>query len=567
MRRFVLRRASSRPRANTPSGRYRRAARLSPFKAGLVAAVLAAAFCYGVYTKFANPFANPYTIHALFENANQLRTGSAVRVAGVNVGTVQEITPESPCQRTVTAGPTQTCAVADVTMAIDKTGLPLHKDATFSILPRLFLEGNFYVEADPGTPEAPVAPHGFTFPIQSGTEPVQFDQVLDSLQSDTRANLQTLLQQYGLALKEAGPDYNESIQFWRPAYEYGAEVSHDTLGTQPHDLSTYIAQGATTNGALAAHRQNLENLISYFNTTSLALARQNVALAKAIGDLPITLHVAIPALNALQTDLCTGPQGPGCAPGPLRQLARALVPGVVSTGPMATASLPFFHQARELVQPSELGGLTNDLSATVPSLARLNAETIPLMENGVRPASSCQVNDILPWSRLTVPDPNFNASNGFPPRPVYVEGVDYLPGLAGESRDTDGNGPYIRTALTGGTITYSLQPGLFGEALAPIQGTEPQMPASHPSGDGATVPVARPPLKPSVPCETQPAITENDLQAPVGNGPQPIQNPAPSSAIQQLEQSTAQQAIAQLGPQAKAEGLSLNVTSHLPKVP
>jgi hypothetical protein len=231
---------------------------------------------------------------------------------------------------------------------------------------------------------------------------------------------------------------------------------------------------------------------------------------------------------------------------------------------MVDASLPFFHQVRELVQPSELGGLTNDLSAAVPALARLNAETTPFMKSGVRPASSCQVGQILPWSRLTVNDPNFNASNGFPPRPVYVEGVDYLPGLAGESRDTDGNGPYVRVTLTGGTITYSLQPGLFGEALAPIQGTEPQMPAPHPSGDGALVPVVRPPIKPNVPCETQPAITESDMQAPVGNGPQPIPTPAPSPAVQQLEQTAAQQVTAQLRTQAAQQGLRLNLTNHLP---
>ncbi len=541
----------------------RRKPPFSPVKAGLIAIVLLGLFCYGVATKFANPFANPYTIHALFDNANQLRTGSAVRIAGVNVGAVKAIVPVSPCKLRVNAW-SQRCAVAEVTMAINKTGLPIHKDANFWIRPRLFLEGNFYIDVQPGTPEAPVAPDGYVFPIQQGREPVQFDQVLTSLQSNTRSNLQILLQQYGLALKQGGPAFNKSIQYWLPAYEYGAEVSHDTLGTGRHDLSNYIAQAAVTNGAVAAHPQNLENLVTYFNTTALALARQNVALAGAVAELPRTLGVAMPALNALQGALCNGPHRPGCAPGPLRQLARALVPGVVSSGPMVDASLPFFHQVRELVAPSELGGLTNDLARAIPALAKLNTETIPFMKNGVRPASSCQLGQILPWSRLTVPDPNFNASNGFPPRPAYVEGVDYLPGLAGESRDTDGNGPYVRVTLTGGTITYSLQPGLFGEALAPIQGTQPQMPAPHPSGDGATVPVVRPPIKPNVPCETQPTITESDMNAPVGNGPQPIQTPGPSPAVQQLEQSTAQQVIAQLGAQARQQGLALNLTNHLP---
>ena len=143
----------------------------------------------------------------------------------------------------------------------------------------------------------------------------------------------------------------------------------------------------------------------------------------------------------------------------MRQLARALIPGVKSTPATVDASLPFITQLNDLVQPAELRGLTADLKPTVPALAKLTQETIPLMKNEVRPASSCVVNIIHPWSELTVPDSNFNASNGFPSRKVYVEAVDYLPGLAGESRDFDANGPYIRILGTGGTLTYSLSPG------------------------------------------------------------------------------------------------------------
>jgi hypothetical protein len=138
----------------------------------------------------------------------------------------------------------------------------------------------------------------------------------------------------------------------------------------------------------------------------------------------------------------------------------------------------------------------------VPALAKLTQESIPFFRNEIRPASSCVANIILPWSHLTVPDPNFNASNGFPPRQVYVEGVDYLPGLAGESRNFDANGPYIRVLGAGGTLTYSLQPGLFGQSLTQLSAAQPQVP---PGG-------LRPPYKENVPCETQAPIT--DLSAP-----------------------------------------------------
>ena len=344
---------------------------------GIIAILL---FSYGAYTKFSNPFASPYTVHAVFANANGLRPDSLVRIAGVNVGKVTSVSPVSGCRLKVSSGPQQPCSAADVTMTISDNGLPIHKDATFAIRPRIFLEGNFFVDVHPGTPEAPVAPSGFVFPIQQGTDPVQFDQLLTSLQNNTRLNLQILLQEYGQAVKQGGPAYNASIQYWTPAYKYGGEVAHDTLGTQPHDLSSWIDKGGVVNGALSKHPQNLENLVTDFNTTALAFARQNQALSGAVAELPRTLGVAIPALNALESDLCTGPQVPNCSAGPLRLFAQRLVPGVQSTGPMVDASLPLFHQLRLLVAPSELGGLTNDLSGHDPGAGEAQLRVDPVHE-------------------------------------------------------------------------------------------------------------------------------------------------------------------------------------------
>ncbi|HZE05416.1 MAG TPA: hypothetical protein VE127_09340, partial [Solirubrobacteraceae bacterium] len=206
-------------------------------------------------------------------------------------------------------------------------------------------------------------------------------------------------------------------------------------------------------------------------------------------------------------------------------------------------------QLRYLVSPAELRGLTADLAQTVPPLARLTRESTPLMANGVRPAASCAVNVVIPWSRLTLNDPHFNASNGFPPRPVYVEAVDFLPGLAGESRDFDANGPYIRILGTGGTLTYSLQPGLFGQALAPLQGEQPQPPPGQHS----------PPLQPNVPCETQQPIT--DLSAPTGGPPQQKSSNllAPGASLRWTSAATA--AIQQIEQLAGQNGLKLGTAS------
>jgi phospholipid/cholesterol/gamma-HCH transport system substrate-binding protein len=469
---------------------------MTTFKAGLIGLVVLIIFTYLGFTKFANPFSSPYTVHAIFSNANGLRPASLVRIAGVNVGKVQSVSPVTGCKG---GNP---CSAANVTFTVSNDGLPLHKDATFAIRPRIFLEGNFFIDVHPGSPSAPTAPSGYTFPIQQGIEPVQLDQVLTSLQANTRRNLQILLEQYGIAVKKGGSSFNRSVQYWLPAYEYSAIVNHDALGLQPHDLSNWIAQAGNVNGALDSHPTALKNLVSDFNTTAAAFARQSSNLQAAVAELPKTLATAIPAFNALNA-----------AFPPLRRLATALIPGVKSTGPMVDASLPFISQLRQLVQPAELQGLASDLTVTVPALARLTVATIPFMRDQVRPASSCVANNIYPWTQLYVPDSHFTASNGFPARKVYVEGVDYLPGLAGESRNFDSNGPYIRVGMSAGSaLTYTLANSSFGQSMVPLLAAQPSL-ADANGGK-------RPPLMANVACETQPAIT--DLSATTSSAIKPV---------------------------------------------
>jgi phospholipid/cholesterol/gamma-HCH transport system substrate-binding protein len=124
--------------------------RLSNFAAGAIALVVAVLAVYFGFTK-AVPFQHHFTISAVFPTANNLRTASPVRIAGVNVGKVVAVQHVRPGEQG-----------ALVKMQIEDKGLPIHKDATFAIRPRIFLEGNFFVDVHPGTPSAPVLHDGDT---------------------------------------------------------------------------------------------------------------------------------------------------------------------------------------------------------------------------------------------------------------------------------------------------------------------------------------------------------------------------------------------------------------------
>ncbi len=375
-----------------------------------------------------------------------------------------------------------------VTMRIDDKGQPLHTDAHAYIRPRIFLEGNFFVDLQPGTPSAPVLGDGDIIPVNQTDTPVQLDQLLTALQSDTRADLQAVLRDYASALKGRGAKgYRASLKYWKPAYRDSGIVADASLGEAEHDFSRYIASAAKVAAALDRSPSQLKSLITDFNTTAAAFARSESSLRAAVNELPRTLRAAQPALGKLNASFP-----------PLRALVSDLRPGVRNSLPAIEASTPLIAQLRGLVSRPELRGLVADLRPAVPSLARLTTATIPLYEQ-VRAAASCQNEVILPWTQDTVKDPNFPSSG-----PVYQESVKSLPGLAGESRSGDANGQWFRVLAAGGPNVYTLKPGAFTALPSPIQGANPPKPD------------ARPPLNRKVPCETQekPNLASNPSAAP-----------------------------------------------------
>ena len=438
---------------------------LSQFQAGAILIVVLVIVTYLGFTK-SIPFRHHFTVKADVKTASTLRLGSWVRIAGVNVGKVTKIDFLRPGK-----------PGAQVSMRIEKMGRPIHKDATLAIRPNVFLEGNQFVDLHPGTPTAPLLGDGDTIPESHTTTPVQLDQVLTTLQGDTRRNLQRLLPELSTALYgPGGIAYNRAVQYWLPAFKGSAIVNQATLGEQPHDLSRYLSAQGRFAAALDRHPAALKSLITNFNRTAAAFASEQTALQNTIAELPRTLSAARPALAALNTSFP-----------PLRRLAHDLRPPTRSTGPMIDAALPFITQLRLLMQPSELQGLSADLRLLTPNLARLNART-PALLRQQRLASSCQNEVILPWSHKKVGDPVHR-----PTGKVYQESVKFLPGLGGESRSGDANGQWVRVLAGNGLNAYVLNfgdEGRIGLTNTPMGGTIP------PKTD-------MPRIRYDVPCETQ----------------------------------------------------------------
>jgi phospholipid/cholesterol/gamma-HCH transport system substrate-binding protein len=471
---------------------------MSPLRAGAIALVLIAVATYFAFAKEL-PFSRGYQIKAVFENSNLVQQRTPVRIAGVDIGEV------------VAVGRYKHTNLSEVTMEIKDGGRPIHRDATIKIRPRMFLEGNFYLDLQPGTPTADEIPDGGVLPVGQTSRPVQLDQVLTALQSDTRASLKTTLRGLGAAFDsqptatddaDQDPDargltgaqaLNKSLEHSAEALRTSALVNQALLGKAPHDLSRMIDGIGRTSRGLARDERALRDLVSDFNTSMAAMASRAPELAQTVRLLGPTAANARLGFASLRRALP-----------PTRGFARELVPGVRETPATIAASGPWLTQAERFFGPAELGGLLDDLGPATADLARLGHESrtfLPVVDRFNR----CMLDVFIPTLKLRVDDGPFSAGVE-----NYKEFWYSMVGQAAEGQSFDGNGPFLRLAAPGGAqtittgkTTYTGET-FFGRVTTPPLQTRPAFPGSAP------------PLRRDVPCHENPVP---DIHGPASIGP------------------------------------------------
>jgi phospholipid/cholesterol/gamma-HCH transport system substrate-binding protein len=448
--------------------------RLTSVQWGVLALVVIAVFTYFGFAKN-NPFTQPFELKAMFDEASNIQLNSPVRIAGIEVGKVTKI-----------EGASEDATVAEVTMELDEKALPIHEDAELKIRPRIFLEGNFFIDVKPGTPDSPTVDDGDTIGAAQTSAPVQLDQVLSTLKSDVRKDLQTVVQSYGSAIggepapgedadqdratrgETAGESLNDSLRHSPEALRGTAVVNDALLGTELHDLSRLIAGQQRVSRALVSREEQLKDLITNFNLTTAALASEQDNLQATVRELPQVLEAANPAFDALNA-----------AFPPLRAFSREVLPGVRETPATITAAFPWIRQTRKLVSPAELQGLVRDFQPAVSDLARTTDATVQLLPQ-VDLVDRCMLDVVLPTGDEVIQDGALTTGI-----PNYKEFFQTLVGLSGESQNFDGNGQYTRFQPGGGdqTVSTGQVPGvgqLFANAVNAPLGTRPAFPGQRP---------------------------------------------------------------------------------------
>jgi phospholipid/cholesterol/gamma-HCH transport system substrate-binding protein len=464
---------------------------MSPVRAGLIALVVILIGSWFAFSKDV-PFTETYKIQAVFEDSNLVAPRSPVRIAGIDVGKVVAVDQYKDTGMSV------------VTMEITDNGRPVGKDATLKIRPRLFLEGNFFVDLKPGTPGAEELPDGGMVPVSQTAMPVQLDQILTTLQSDTRRGLQDTLVGLGEALDseptaaddaDQDPDVqgltgaqalNKALETSIPALRGSAIGAQSLQGTEKHDLSKMIKGIAGVSRGLARNENQLAQYITDFNTTlatTAAHASQLEEVVELIGPTSRNLRLGLTSVDA--------------ALPPTQAFAREILPGVRETPRAVAAAGPWLDQAIPFFSQQELGNLLKDITPATQNLARATHESIPLVRQS-DDFNRCITDVILPTGNIKVDDGQFSVDEE-----NYKEFWYAVAGQAGEGGTFDGDGPQLRLSAPGGALplttgktNYQLEPLHFNGTSAP-QRTSPAFPNKQP------------PLQRKVPCYKNPVPDVN----------------------------------------------------------
>ncbi|NKQ54247.1 MCE family protein [Amycolatopsis sp. K13G38] len=327
--------------------------------------------CVGVFvymftgTGVRLPFtsAPTYAVSFATDNAGNLVTASDVQMAGVSVGKVGKIDNRG------TGG-------AVVTVTLDPSAAPLHQGATVRVGQRS-LVGEGYVDVVDGN--GPQLAPGTTLPASAVRPSVQLDDVLRSLDPNTRAALTSLSRSLGDAT--AGSQQNIS-QLLSGLGNLGNQgyTAIDAVAAQSQDLTALSQEAATVLNALNSSEGQLGQLVRGAQRITSATSGQADSLRATMRDLPGVLGSAQQATLKLR-DLSTS-LGPVAAD--LKDAAPALT-SALNELPATTADLrgmmPSLDDAlaRTPDTLSRLPAVTADARALVPTLRTTMSNLNPML--------------------------------------------------------------------------------------------------------------------------------------------------------------------------------------------
>jgi virulence factor Mce-like protein len=345
------------------------------------------------------------TVSAHLPDVVNARPGEPVRIDGVDKGTITGV------QR----APDGDGGI--LTMNLDSS-VHLHADATLALQWRTLFGWNMAVNIDPGSPSAPPL-GGRQIPLDQTTSQVEFDQLLQPIDTNSRAAIETTFTQLARAFADPAAPRTD-IALLQPTMINTSAVAA-LRGTQFGDLTRLTKALRTTTAALGSNEAALGGLVwsadSAVGVIAARRANLNTFLASSPGMLS-TLGTSMQNTRAMLNQL---------AP-----LMHDLQPGARELAPSADSAIPAFER---------LGGVLQRLRPTLnvldPTLGQLN----DLARSGI-PLSG-QLNSILGTVRGQIL-PSLNRTDASTGLREFAEIGPWLGAAASMAGEFDSLGHWFR---------------------------------------------------------------------------------------------------------------------------
>ncbi|HLY50940.1 MAG TPA: MlaD family protein [Solirubrobacteraceae bacterium] len=373
-----------------------------------------------------------YILRADFADAGGLVGGNLVLIGPTTVGTVQSVglTPDGQAQ---------------VTMSLNSDAAPVPQGTIARVYENsLSGSANRYVVLQPPASGAATIPSGGVIPQVDTRSFVSLDQLFDTFDPLTRAGLSNFIQGEAASIQGRANAANRTLRYFAPALSSTSDLTAELTRDEP-TFDALLVQGAQAMQALASRSQQLTQLIANGDAATGAIAKQSVALERALTLLPNTLSRSTTTFRGLDSTLAVLDQLVAKA----KPAARRLEPFSAALRGLVTVSIPTIGRLDSLLRnPARTGDLTS-LAIETPALARLATSDFPEL---IRVMNDSQAQ--LDYLREYTPDV-----------------VAALTNLGQLSANYDANGHYART-----------QPTFFPFALDGFNRLEPRPPSDRYQG-------------------------------------------------------------------------------------
>ncbi len=353
-----------------------------------------------------------YRVVAVAPDAGQLVRGNLVKVGGVEIGEVESIELDDRNR-------------AELVLRIDDEDFhPLHRGTRVQIRSTsLSSVAGRTVALHPGRNDSPPIPDGGALAVEDVGPIVELDQIVNTLDAETRSGLQDVVHGGATAFGRRGARTRAALDALSPALaEVGATADEVTRDQRAFRRAIVTAAGVA--GAVAGERAALERGIAGGARAVGALAAERRALDDALRRAPGVLRAANSTLADLRVTLAD-----------LRPTLRLARPTATRLRPTFAALAPVVRRARPVVP--DVRALLRDATAVL--------RAVPDTEAAARPAFASGS------SALRAADPIVAALRAY--TPDVVAGL--LHGFGGTTAGYyDANGHYVRISLQGNPYTF-----------------------------------------------------------------------------------------------------------------